>query len=130
MINLPQMYADMSSSREGVVSFSAEAASVGESWTQKCMCRELARTTTVAMLTDVQAVKGRFHWGNSTAWRTPGGNVQVSIHVPIDMLCCKRYYGGCPSAHVRDFCELCILLQEEHDKVLTRMDCGTALVTA
>ena len=32
----------------------------------------------MSMLTDVQAVKGRFHWGNSTAWRTPGGNVQVS----------------------------------------------------
>lgn len=36
----------------------------------------------MSMLTDVQAVKGRFHWGNSTAWRTPGGNVQVSAHVP------------------------------------------------
>ena len=47
------------------------------------ICRELARTTTVSMLTDVQAVKGRFHWGNSTAWRTPGGNVQVSGNLAL-----------------------------------------------
>ena len=32
----------------------------------------------MSMLTDVQAVKGRFHWGDFTAWRTPGGNGQVS----------------------------------------------------
>jgi hypothetical protein len=124
------MYAAMSSLQEDVVDISAEAASVGESWTQKWLCRELARTTTVAMLTDVQAVKGRFHWGDSTAWRTPGGNVQVSVPVPINMLCCITYSEGCPPAHARDFCELCILLQEEHNKVLTGMDCGAALAAA
>ena len=43
-------------------------------------CRELAKTTTVSMLTDVQAVKGRFHWGDSTAWRMPGGGAQVRAH--------------------------------------------------
>ena len=37
----------------------------------------------MSMLTDVQAVKGRFHWGNSTAWRTPGGNVQVSSNLVL-----------------------------------------------
>lgn len=37
----------------------------------------------MSMLTDVQAVKGRFHWGDSTAWRMPGGGAQVRTHTTL-----------------------------------------------
>ena len=37
----------------------------------------------MSMLTDVQAVKGRFHWGNSTAWRMPGGGAQVRAYFTL-----------------------------------------------
>ena len=48
----------------------------------------------MSMLTDVQAVKGRFHWGDSTAWRMPGGGAQVRTQHTLAM----RWLHKCTSA--------------------------------